>query len=922
VTSTPTSAVGRTVHRVGAVGEILDWLVSPVWEHPCLELDQVVPRDGEPWDRDGHPGRWRLTNGPDAAPVKALLYGRRPLPTIVDLPPVREDARLAWPGIFPGGAEQLNGVWTRNHTPRDGVVDRSAFSYTPTYRAFLAATGMEVDQPETRLLQIRSTGPVQVWLNGDLVLEHDEFGYMQPWTRDVETLLPSGTSELVIASWNVALREVRQTVAVRVVGLPVRVVIPSPGANERRDAVAERLLAAVAIRRWETNAGSFELHGPPGARVRLSLNGTPIRPVTFDATGCAVVPSVRRDADSEQASMLGTGEITVAVQIDDDDCPSQRELLVGYLPWQTRARPEGDAAQWRRELLQHTTTRSGSARCLARHGLDPAGDQVIVTSADLAVPLRFVRDRCDCADFEALGLMLLWHRVSDSRWEPAARSAAREALLGFKYWIEEPGTDAMCYFTENHQMVWHTVETLAGEAFPDDTFGNCGWSGREHAQHGMTMAQAWVTRKLRSGFSEFDSNAYLAIDALALVALVDHAADVPLRRSAEALLDKILFTLAANSWHGVHASAHGRSYTPTLRASCLEETAPIMWFAWGMGALNEAALPAAALATSTAYRIPEAVRAVAADADHDWTASQTYEGDYGFERDLLERPYGSTVLVRRGPGGMVSSVQDYRQGLPGLQEHVWGITLPGQVQVWATNPAAMNHGSHTRPSAWVGHRVLPRVRQHDRTVIALHQRQGDDAAVHLWFPAGRMDEWRQYAGWLVGRKGSGYVAVGCNGGWEPDRAGDEAWQRWVPCGDGTALVAIHSDDRQHADLASLLDALPALAFSRAPGPGVGVQGADGTHLFLDWDGPLLVNGMPTDLADGVPRRPPHLENPACRVERDDEVMEVRWGGHTMSLDLVRGLRLEPASALESSGAVVAPSAEDSAEDQGRAGPRH
>ena len=938
--STSPGSPGRTAHRLGAGGEILDWLVSPVWEHPCLDLDGVVRADGEPWDRDGHPGRWRLTNGPDVAPVKTLLHRRRqPLPAGA-LPPLEEGGPISWPTPFPGGAKELTGAWSRHHTPPDGVVERSTFCYTPTERTFLVGTCIEVDQPEVRHLEVRSTGPVRVWLNGHMVLDHSGFGYMQPWTRAVETLLPSGTSTLVIASWNVALREVRQVVGVRVVGLPVRVVIPSPGADEGRDAEAEQLLAAVAIRRWETGAGSFELHGPPGARMRLSLNGTPISPVTFDAGGCAVVPLVRRDPDSEQASMLGTGEITVEVRVDDDACPSRRMLLIGYLPWKTRSQPEGGPAQWRRELLEHTTTRTGSARCLARHALDPAGDEVIVTTVELAAPLRFVRTRSDCADFEALGLMLLWHRVPTSRWDPATRAEVHETLLGFKYWIEEPGTDAMCYFTENHQLVWHTVETLVGEAFAEETFGNCGWSGRQHAEHGAAMARAWVARKLRTGYSEFDSNAYLAIDALALVALVDHAQDEGLRRSAEALLDKTLFTLAASSWRGVHGSAHGRSYTPTLRASCLEETAPIMWFAWGMGALNEAALPAAALATSTAYRVPEVVRAVATDVDHDWAGSQTYQGNYGFECDLLVRPYRSTVLVRRGPGGMVSSVQDYRQGLPGLQEHVWGITLPGQVQVWATNPAAMNHGSHTRPSAWVGHRILPRVRQHDRTVIALHQRRGEDAGVHLWFPVGRLDEWEQYAGWLLGRKGAGYVAVGCEHGWEPDRAGDEAWQRWVPRGVGTALVAIHSDDREHPDLASLRDALPTLTFSRAPGPGVEVHHTDGTDLTLDWDGPLLVNGLPPDVSSGVPHRPAHLDNPACRVGPDDQVMQVRWGGYGMSLDLARGRRLDPASAMgpalapdpavaldppsvPSPGGVAAPSGDpQTAEELGRAGAGH
>jgi hypothetical protein len=901
VSPTPSPPGDRTVHRVGADGEILDWLVSPVWEHPCRELAEVVPVDGEPWDTDGRLGRWRLTNGPDVAPVKALLYRRHPLPSVRHLPPLLEGGPLSWPAPFPGVTGEVTGTWTRHHTPPDGIIERSAFCYTPTYRAFLAATCIEVDQPETRRLRICGTGPLQVWLNDELVLEHTEFGYMQPWTHEVETLLPSGSSRLVIASWNAALREVRQLVAVQVVGLPVRITLPSPGADERRDTDAERLLAALGIRRWETGADSFELHGPPGVRVRLSLNGSPISPVTFDDAGCAVVPFVRRDADSEQASMLGTGEITVEARVDDDACPSRRTLLVGYLPWRTRAQPEGDPSQWRREVLEHTTTRSGSARCLARHALDVEGKQVVVTGAEIVVPLRFIRTRADCADFEALGLMLLWNRVPEDRWEPAARSEVREALLGFKYWIEEPGTDAMCYFTENHQLVWHTVETLVGQAFPEDTFGNCGWTGIGHAEHGAAMAAAWVAHKLRSGFSEFDSNAYLAIDALALVALVDHASDEPLRRAAEALLDKILFTLAANSWRGVHGSAHGRSYTPTLRASCLEETAPIMWLAWGTGALNEAALPAAALATSTAYRLPEVVRAVAMDTDRDWAASQTYYGDYGYERDLLVRPYGSTVLVRRGPGGMVSSVQDYRQGLPGLQEHVWGITLPGQVQVWATNPAAKNHGSHTRPNAWVGHRVLPRVRQHDRTVVALHQREGAGAAVHLWFPVARMDEWERYAGWLLGRKGAGYVAVGCDGGWEPDRAGDEAWQRWVPRGDGTALVALHSDRREYPDLASLRKGLPALTFRRTHGLGVEVEGVDGTRVALDWDGPLLVDGAPVGLVDGVPERPAHLDNPACRVGPDDDVMRVRWGGHRMTLDLRRGLRLEPPSSVATAG---------------------
>lgn len=887
--------MSRTVHRLGPDGTILDWLLGPVWQAPCTALDDVVSPDGSPWDEDGRPGRWRLTNGPDVAVVKDALYAVRS-PAVPPSPPSLDDAEgaeLTWPSPFVAG-EEVDGTWERHRTAPDGVIERSTFCYTPTERAFVAATRLEVDQPEVRRLVVRSTGPLRVWLRGELVLDHAEFGYMQPWTQVIETLLPSGTSDLVVASWNVALREVRQTVSVRVDGLPLRVVIPSEGAEEHRDSVGEGLLDAVTVRKWEATDGVATLHGPPGLRVRIDVGGHTVAPITFDPNGSAEVPLVAADADSSQASMLGTGEVTLTVRIDDDVCRSRRDLLVGHLPWLQRHEPEGTPEVWRTELLEHVRGRSGSARALARHALEPDSDGTAVLPEDLSAALGFITSRSDCADFEAVGLMLLWHRVPEARWDPEARSSVREALLDFKYWIDQPGNDAMCYFTENHQMVWHTAETLVGEVFHDEKFSNTGWTGAEHAEHGRELALAWINRKLTSGFSEFDSNAYLAIDALALVALVDHAADEDLRRRAEALLDKILLTLACNSWRGTHGSAHGRSYTPTLRASRLEETAAIMWLFWGMGALNEAALPATALATSTTYVLPEAVRAIASVPDHDWTGTQHYRGDYAMERDLLARSYASTVVVRRGPGGMVSSAQDYRVGLPGLQEHIWGITLPGSLQVWATNPAAENHGSHTRPSGWVGHRVLPRVRQHDRTVIALHRGDALAEHVHLWFPAARFDEWRSDGDWLVGRKADGLVAVATPGGFEPTTTGDEAWQRWVPR-EAPLLVARHCHTGEFAGLTEFASALPDLTWHVADS---GVRVAGAPTLELAWTGPFLVDGSPVDVAAGLPVAPAHLANPATTVVNATDPVQVSWGEHRLEIDPVAGRRLAPQSGIE------------------------
>ncbi|MGH3658493.1 MAG: hypothetical protein ACRDUA_17700, partial [Micromonosporaceae bacterium] len=488
------------------------------------------------------------------------------------------------------------------------------------------------------------------------------------------------------------------------------------------------------------------------------------------SAGTARIPLTDPEACSDAASMLASGEATLRVRLDDDRCPVVRELHAAPLPPRRRDRPVGDPATWRRELLDHVAgTVPSVGRALARWAqsaaavpdaegpeapadpatLDPANPAAI-DPADLATALRMIDQRADCADFEAHGLLHLWHRVPAGSWPDRLRDQVREALLGFRYWIDQPGLDAMCYFTENHQFVWHTAELLAGEAFADEVFCNAGWTGRQHAAHGAALAEQWLRRKLAGGFSEFDSNAYLAIDTLALVSVVEFARDRRLRQLAGAVLDKVLLTLAANSWRGVHGAAHGRSYVTTLRSSRFEETAPIMWLAWGTGALNNAVLPATALATAYRYRVPALVRTVGHANPEQWYGRQVYRGDYRLQHDLLSRPYASDLRIYRTPDAMLASVQDYRYGLPGLQEHVWGATLSSEVQVFATHPANADRGSSARPNAWAGHRVLPRARQHRDTVLALHRFPPGDptARTHLWLPTGHVDEWLTVGPWV------------------------------------------------------------------------------------------------------------------------------------------------------------------------------
>ncbi|TCO54938.1 hypothetical protein [Actinocrispum wychmicini] len=821
-------------HVLDERGGVRDWLVAGPWSEP-LDLS-ILDSEGSPW---GENGRWVLTNGPDVTPLKAKLYSLSPLSEEAVTPLVEGE-----PVDYAGHS----GEWRRAHTASDGLVDFSEFCFTPAKRVALAGTVVEVDQAEWRTLELASTGPALLFVGGKCVLRTTRVTYMEPHAHKVDVWLPAGRTEVVTVLWQVGFRECRQVVRLRVGGLPVRVVVPGSPAN----ALADQVLDAVGVPRWGLATPTLELTGPAGVELRVRC-GPVDRMVTF-VDGKAVVPiSGDEDTGVGSASMLTTGERTVRVSMG----AQFREFGVCVLP-PNRVSPVGEPADWRRELLEHAAaSANGCAAELASHALEPS-HQVRVERLERS--LWMISQRADCADFEALGLLHLWHRV------PGCPDEVRSALLGLKYWIDQPGLDAMCYFTENHQLVWHTAELLAGQAFGDSTFGNTGWDGRRHREHGESLAVEWLTRKLAGGYSEFDSNAYLAVDVLALTSLVEFAENTRIVELAAGLLDKTLFTLAANSWRGAHVSAHGRSYVQTQRTARLEETASIMWLCWGMGALNHATLPATVLATAKRYVLPPEIASAAA-LPAEWVGRQRYRGTYRVHNDLLDREYASDLVVYKTPDAMLSSVQDYRPGLPGLQEHIWGATLGPETQVYVTHtPNDATHSS-ARPNAWAGNRVLPRVRQHRNVVLAVYRIPADDPMgyPHGWFPLWTFDEHVSAGPWLAGRVGDGYVALGSDDGCRMLTRGPNAGQE---VRGGTVWVCVVGRRAVDGSFADFVDSLG--------NPEFGPSGVDYRGMSLHWDLPFTVDGQVVDLAPQY-----HVDNPLCRIPWGAE--EMRIGSHVISL---------------------------------------
>ncbi len=96
-----------------------------------------------------------------------------------------------------------------------------------------------------------------------------------------------------------------------------------------------------------------------------------------------------------------------------------------------------------------------------------------VTAADFAPIFERIDTLRDTTDFDLLYLMNLWYGYRDAL-DPELRTAIEQRFHSFKYWFTEPTppglVDDRWYWSENHRIIYHTNEYLAGAAFPKDVF--------------------------------------------------------------------------------------------------------------------------------------------------------------------------------------------------------------------------------------------------------------------------------------------------------------------------------------------------------------------------------------------------------------------------------------------------------------------
>lgn len=136
----------------------------------------------------------------------------------------------------------------------------------------------------------------------------------------------------------------------------------------------------------------------------------------------------------------------------------------------------------------------------------------------LAVQSDYIRRRFVSSDFYLVYYPYILRTFGQTRQRyfvlKKTENELTDCLLGFRYWIDEPGNDAMWFWSENHALMFHTCQLLAGELFPDEVFTNSGLTGRQMQAKAKNMLYDWFVTFRKEGFTEWNSSPYLPIDTL------------------------------------------------------------------------------------------------------------------------------------------------------------------------------------------------------------------------------------------------------------------------------------------------------------------------------------------------------------------------------------------------------------------------
>jgi hypothetical protein len=350
-------------------------------------------------------------------------------------------------------------------------------------------------------------------------------------------------------------------------------------------------------------------------------------------------------------------------------------------------------------------------------------------------------------------------------------------------------------------------------------------------------------------------------------------------------MDKILFSLAINSWKGMLGSSQGTNETAGVLSHRLEATSGICRLMWGTGNFNENVMGTVSLACCRKYALPGPILQIASDQPAAfWSRERAarrredveihnVEEDQNDKEDPLTFSWEVNKVVYKTDDYMLASAQDYYPGKPGNREHVWQATMGPDCVVFVNHPGNLSENDANVPNLWLGNKTLPQVAQWGDLLICLYLLPEDDwtGFTHAYFPASTFDEYELAGNWAFARKEKAYLALYAARGFEWVTSGKTALRELRSHGHDNLWICQMGQELLDGSFHQFKEKILAINLQISQ-LSVEFTSLRGDMVSFTWQKPMTINGQIQALS-----KLRHYENSYCIADIPARQIEIFYG---------------------------------------------
>lgn len=693
-----------------------------------------------------------------------------------------------------GELSELGVPWEYYYSHGNYFIDKSTFYPLLKKVEMLAATYLYVEEECTIDAVLWSFGAFEVFVNGKKQAKSLEPVY-KPMNRCDFTLpLNVGKNEIIIRFQNLGVRDTRNILGFQLENANhVGVLLP----EERK--VRPLLEAEEFLDNCRLENGILRL--PKFCMVKESMANFASKDLEYETS--VVTPKVilRYDNGSpdfftqatryENIDITGQTDIkikesisnfNVSVEIENTVLSRKFELVERILPYYVDQDLNGKEFVIR-EIGKVGAIPRGSVdhfsmyNLLARRARNEVWDN---EEEEILNDLKHMENRRDCSDF-VFSAYMRFYRLYEVSEEIKKRT--KEVVLNYRYWMNEEGTDGMCFWSENHSLLFYISAFMAGELYPEEYFVRAKCTGWELHERARVKINDWLDDVLEYGFEEFQSGGYTPITFAGVLNLYDFY-EGEMKEKSHKVLDKIMTYLAMHTFKGSVISPQGRVYREVLYP-CRQSVQTMLHM----------------VDVKTPYYFSEWLSVMATSS---YTFANNLKELMEKEQEVSYRMGNATIHLYKKEDYIVTSVSSrkmlkeqivwnnvrevegvdlnsheyckslnecfhgttrFEPGVYGYQQHMNYIGIDNDTVVFINHPGGTCDETTMRPGYWFGNGIMPAIFQKKNLISMIYQipREYPVTFTHAYFPTPKFEEVKIENSWLFGKKGNSYVGIWSSG---------------------------------------------------------------------------------------------------------------------------------------------------------------